>query len=159
MSFWVSWAAAAWASSTRPGIAGLNRLVALKMIRGAYADEVQVARFRIEAEAVATLRHPNILQIYDIGEYNGSPYVALELLEGGSLTERLRGNAAAAQAGGRVDGPAGPGDGRGPPGRHRASRPQARQHPLHGRRRSQDHRLRPGQAAGRWTRGRRTPAR
>jgi len=69
----------------------LNRLVALKMIRGAYADEIQIARFKIEAEAVATLRHPNILQIYDIGEFNGSPYVALELLEGGSLTERMRG--------------------------------------------------------------------
>jgi len=69
----------------------LNRLVALKMIRGAYADEIQIARFKIEAEAVATLRHPNILQIYDIGELNGSPYVALELLEGGSLSDRMRG--------------------------------------------------------------------
>jgi serine/threonine protein kinase/predicted Zn-dependent protease len=70
---------------------GLNRLVALKMIRGAYADEIQIARFKIEAEAVAALRHPNILQIYDIGEFNGSPYVALELLEGGSLSEKLFG--------------------------------------------------------------------
>ena len=69
----------------------LNRLVALKMIRGAYADEIQIARFKIEAEAVASLRHPNILQIYDIGEHNGSPYVALELLEGGSLIDRLMG--------------------------------------------------------------------
>ena len=69
----------------------LNRLVALKMIRGAYADEIQIARFRIEAEAVASLRHPNILQIYDIGEHKGSPYVALELLEGGSLIGRLMG--------------------------------------------------------------------
>ena len=69
----------------------LNRLVALKMIRGAYADDIQVARFKIEAEAVAALRHPNILQIYDIGEHKGSPYVALELLEGGSLLDRMRG--------------------------------------------------------------------
>ena len=45
-------------------------------------------------------------------------------------------------------GPAGDGDGRGPPGRHRASRPQGRQNPLQLRRHSQDHRLRPGQAAG-----------
>jgi len=67
----------------------LNRLVALKMIRGAYVDEIQITRFRIEAEAVATLRHPNILQIYDIGEFSGSPYVALELLEGGSLSDRM----------------------------------------------------------------------
>ena len=69
----------------------LNRLVALKMIRGAYVDEIQIARFKIEAEAVASLRHPNILQIYDIGEHNGYPYVALELLEGGSLIGRLMG--------------------------------------------------------------------
>jgi eukaryotic-like serine/threonine-protein kinase len=69
----------------------LNRLVALKMIRGAFADEIQIARFKIEAEAVASLRHPNILQIYDIGEHKGSPYVALELLEGGSLIGRLMG--------------------------------------------------------------------
>jgi eukaryotic-like serine/threonine-protein kinase len=69
----------------------LNRLVALKMIRGSYVDEVQIARFKIEAEAVAALRHPNILQIYDIGEHNGYPYVALELLEGGSLIGRLMG--------------------------------------------------------------------
>ena len=70
----------------------LNRLVALKMIRGGvHADDIQVTRFRIEAEAVAALRHPNILQIYDIGEADGLPYVALELLEGGSLAEKLHG--------------------------------------------------------------------
>ena len=69
----------------------LNRLVALKMIRGGdHAGEIQLARFKIEAEAVASLHHPNILQIYDIGESDGSPYVALELLEGGSLLDRLR---------------------------------------------------------------------
>ena len=70
----------------------LNRLVALKMIRGGvHADDIQVTRFRIEAEAVAALRHPNIVQIYDIGEADGLPYVALELLEGGSLAEKLHG--------------------------------------------------------------------
>jgi serine/threonine protein kinase/Flp pilus assembly protein TadD len=70
----------------------LNRLVALKMIRGGmHADDIQITRFKIEAEAVAALRHPNILQIYDIGESDGLPYVALELLEGGSLADRLRG--------------------------------------------------------------------
>ncbi len=70
----------------------LKRLVALKMIRsGGQARGDLVARFRTEAEAVARLRHPNILQIYDIGEANGLPFVALELLEGGSLRERLAG--------------------------------------------------------------------
>jgi len=69
----------------------LNRLVALKMIRGTHADEIQLTRFKIEAESVAMLRHPNILQIFDIGESDGSPFVALELLEGGSLADRLKG--------------------------------------------------------------------
>ncbi len=69
----------------------LNRLVALKMIRATHADEIQLNRFKIEAESVAMLRHPNILQIFDIGESDGSPYVALELLEGGSLADRLKG--------------------------------------------------------------------
>ena len=69
---------------------GLKRLVALKMIRsGGQARADLVARFRTEAEAVARLRHPNILQIYDIGEADGQPFVALELLEGGSLGDRL----------------------------------------------------------------------
>jgi serine/threonine protein kinase/tetratricopeptide (TPR) repeat protein len=71
---------------------GLNRMVAVKMIRGgqqARADHF--ARFRIEAEAVAQLHHPNILQIYEIGEVAGLPFVSLELLEGGSLADRLDG--------------------------------------------------------------------
>jgi eukaryotic-like serine/threonine-protein kinase len=71
---------------------GLNRLVALKMIRG--GSQVRPdhrARFAIEAEAVARLRHANILQIYDIGEADGMPFVSLELLEGGSLADRLDG--------------------------------------------------------------------
>jgi serine/threonine protein kinase/tetratricopeptide (TPR) repeat protein len=71
---------------------GLNRLVALKMIIGGTQARVDhLARFRIEAEAVARLRHPNILQIYDIGEADGLPFVSLELLEGGDLDDRLEG--------------------------------------------------------------------
>ena len=70
----------------------LNRLVALKMIRaGSLAKPEDLARFRVEAEAVAKLRHPNIIQIYDIGEHDGLPFVALELLEGGSLDDLLGG--------------------------------------------------------------------
>src|SRR6516162_3753310 len=71
---------------------GLNRLVALKMIIGGSQARVDhLARFRIEAEAVARLRHPNILQIYEIGEVDGLPFVSLELLEGGDLDDRLAG--------------------------------------------------------------------
>lgn len=72
---------------------GLNRLVALKMIReDRQLRKDYLARFLYEAEAVARLRHPNIIQIYDIGEAGGLPFVALELLEGGSLQDRLAGN-------------------------------------------------------------------
>ena len=71
---------------------GLNRLVALKMIiGGSQVREHHLARFRIEAEAVAQLRHPNIVQIYDIGEVDGLPFVSLELLEGGDLKDQLAG--------------------------------------------------------------------
>jgi Tfp pilus assembly protein PilF len=70
----------------------LNRLVALKMIRaGSQAGPTQVARFRSEAEAIAHLHHSHIVQIHDIGEVDGQPYFALELLEGGSLADRLAG--------------------------------------------------------------------
>src|SRR5438270_833794 len=71
---------------------GLSRLVALKMIRGgSQARADHFVRFRVEAESVARLRHPHIIQIYDIGEAGGLPYVALELLDGGSLSDRLAG--------------------------------------------------------------------
>ena len=71
---------------------GLKRLVALKMIRGgSQARAEHFSRFRGEAEAVARLRHPHIIQIYDIGEAAGLPFVALELLDGGGLNDRLAG--------------------------------------------------------------------
>jgi tetratricopeptide (TPR) repeat protein len=68
----------------------LNRLVALKVMRGGAGAEPQHrARFHIEAEAVASLQHPNIVQIHDVGEHDGCPYFAMELVEGGTLAERL----------------------------------------------------------------------
>ncbi len=70
----------------------LKRLVALKLIRdGALASADEQARFRIEAEAAARMRHPNVVAIYDIGEHAGRPYFAMELVEGGSLDKHLTG--------------------------------------------------------------------
>ncbi len=71
---------------------GLNRVVALKMVlAGANASPHSLARFRTEAEAVAQLAHPNIVQIYEIGEQNACPFLALEYVGGGSLAQQLDG--------------------------------------------------------------------
>jgi serine/threonine-protein kinase len=68
----------------------LNRVVALKVMSdSALAQPGQRLRFRIEAEAIARLQHPNILQIHEVGDYQGRPYLALEYLNGGSLDRRL----------------------------------------------------------------------
>jgi WD40 repeat protein len=76
----------------------LNRLVALKMIlAGSYAAPPELARFRAEAEAVARLQHPNIVQIHEVGEWRAAagspstPFFSLEFVDGGSLEQKLRG--------------------------------------------------------------------
>jgi hypothetical protein len=70
----------------------LQRTVALKMVlSGGQAGPKELARFRAEAEALARLQHPNIVQIYDVGEAAGRPYFALEFVAGGSLAQRLQG--------------------------------------------------------------------
>jgi serine/threonine protein kinase len=71
---------------------GLNRVVALKMIlAGGHAGPDELARFRGEAEAVARLKHPNVVPVYDVGESGGLPYFSLEYVEGGSLDKKLAG--------------------------------------------------------------------
>jgi len=70
----------------------LGRLVALKMIlAGAHAGANELARFRSEAVAVAKLQHPNIVQIYEVGEQEGRPFFSLEFVSGGSLAQKLEG--------------------------------------------------------------------
>ncbi|MEQ1903157.1 MAG: protein kinase, partial [Pirellulaceae bacterium] len=70
----------------------LKRTVALKMIlAGGHAGPPELERFRIEAEAVARLSHPNIVQIHEVGEAGGHPYCALEFVEGGNLASKLDG--------------------------------------------------------------------
>jgi WD40 repeat protein len=70
---------------------GLNRAVALKMIRAATgASSAEVARFLAEAEAVASVRHPNVVQVFECGRHAGQPYMALEYFPGGTLVQHLR---------------------------------------------------------------------
>jgi WD40 repeat protein/tRNA A-37 threonylcarbamoyl transferase component Bud32 len=70
----------------------LNRLVALKMIlSGGHAGAADLARFKTEAEAIARLQHPNVVQIHEVGEHNGLPFFSLEFCAGGSLENKLRG--------------------------------------------------------------------
>jgi serine/threonine-protein kinase len=69
---------------------GLNRVVALKMVlTGAYAGPQERARFLREAEAAASLRHANIVQVYDVGDHEGRPYFTMEFVEGGTLAQQL----------------------------------------------------------------------
>jgi serine/threonine protein kinase len=72
--------------------ASLKRLVALKMLRaGEGADATAFARFYQEAEASGRMRHPNLVQIYEVGNHAGLPFLSLEYVEGGSLAEHLTG--------------------------------------------------------------------
>lgn len=87
----------------------LKRLVALKMIlHGGFASTQEKQRFRNEAEAVARLRHPNIVQIYDIGEWRTDelsppmPFFSLEYCDSGSLSRKLNGTALAPREAARL---------------------------------------------------------
>ena len=68
----------------------LNRPVALKVLRGgAWVEVADAARLRREAEIVAKLRHPNVVPIYESGEWDGTPYLTLEYVPGGTLADDL----------------------------------------------------------------------
>jgi hypothetical protein len=81
----------------------LDRLVALKVIwGGARAEPSLLARFRLEAEALARLQHPNIVQVYDVGEQDSCPYLALEYVDAGSLDQQLSGKPLPARTAARL---------------------------------------------------------
>jgi hypothetical protein len=70
----------------------LDRTVAVKMLlAGEHASAAQLARFQAEAEALARLQHPNIVQIHDVARHDGAPVIVMEFVPGGSLADRLAG--------------------------------------------------------------------
>jgi serine/threonine-protein kinase len=67
----------------------LDRTCAVKVLHAITPDADTAARFRREAQAIARLRHPNILDVYDFGDYQGTPYMIVEYVSGGSLADRM----------------------------------------------------------------------
>jgi tRNA A-37 threonylcarbamoyl transferase component Bud32 len=68
----------------------LDRTAAVKVMLALGDDPVAVGRFRREGRAIALLRHPNIVTVYDFGEYDGTPYMVEEYIDGGSLAAHLQ---------------------------------------------------------------------
>jgi eukaryotic-like serine/threonine-protein kinase len=68
----------------------LDRTAAVKVVLAIGDDPVAVGRFRREGRAIALLRHPNVVTVYDYGEYDGAPYMIEEYIDGGSLAARLK---------------------------------------------------------------------
>jgi protein kinase-like protein len=69
--------------------AELERTGAIKVLQAISPDPSTVARFRHEAQAIARLRHPNLVDVYDFGEFQGTPYMIVEYIPGGSLANRM----------------------------------------------------------------------
>ena len=68
----------------------LERTGAVKVLQGMAPDTDSTARFRHEAQAIAQMRHPNIVNVFDFGEYEGTPYMIIEYVPGGSLASRMK---------------------------------------------------------------------
>src|SRR5712664_346382 len=69
--------------------AQLERTGAVKVLQAISPDPDSVARFRHEAQAIAQMRHPNIVNVYDFGEFQGTPYMIVEYIPGGSLAMKM----------------------------------------------------------------------
>ncbi len=81
----------------------LKRVVALKLIHaGRHATRAERERFRVEAEAAARLSHPGIVQLYEVGEHDGQPFLASEFCGGGALAARLDGTPRPADVAARI---------------------------------------------------------
>src|SRR6202048_2454954 len=66
-----------------------ERARAVNVLQALSPDPDTTARFRHEAQAIAQMRHPNIVNVYDFGEHEGVPYMIIEFVPGGSLANRL----------------------------------------------------------------------
>src|SRR5438874_12256591 len=73
--------------------AQLERTGAVKVLQGLGGDLDSTARFRREAQSIARMRHPNVLNVFDFGEFEGTPYMIVEYVEGGSLAPRVKSGA------------------------------------------------------------------
>ena len=70
--------------------AQLERECAVKVLQAIGTDSDATARFRREAQSIARMRHPNVLNVFDFGEYEGTPYMIVEYIAGGSLAARVK---------------------------------------------------------------------
>ena len=128
----------------------LGRDVAIKVLPPEVAQDTErLGRFRREAHLLASLNHPNIAAIYGLQEADGQPFIALELVEGEDLKERLARGAIPLDEALEIA----VADRRSPRGSpqqgHRPSRPEARERQAHARRQGEGARLRPGESVGR----------
>lgn len=73
----------------------LNRFVAVKILRSEFTDDEEfVKRFRVEAQAAASLNHPNIVSIFDVGKQDDIQYIVMEMIDGITLKEYIAGKGA-----------------------------------------------------------------
>ncbi len=110
--------------------ATLKRLVAIKLLLHPAPSVEGLARFRAEAEALARLRHPHVVQVHAASEQDGRPYFVMEYVEGGGLDRKINGRPQPPADAVRAGDAACAGRPRGAPAAHRPPRPQAGQRPV-----------------------------